>query len=193
MQKLYCSKSDIENYLVLSIDVAFDDQIDIWINAVSEMVRVMTNRDWLADTTANARLFNGSGNGSIEVGDFIGTPVVEIGEDYATGFVATTNFITSPYNSENKTDIVMKNETIPYGIQNVRVTAKWGYGATVPNDIKQAVTILASAIVLAGTNQDGEIESEKIGNYTVKYKNDQHKDDAKMAMDIINSRRVIRL
>lgn len=191
--KQYCSVEDIENYLLIDISAEFEVQVENWITSASNYVATFTNRDWLADSTASARLFNGNGYQSIEVPDFIGTPVVEFGDDYAENFTATTNFLTSPYNTENKTHIVMKGDIVPLGTQNVRITAKWGFGATVPEDIKQATVIIASAIVLAGTNQDGEIESEKIGNYQVKYKSDAHKDDARLSMSILESRRVIRL
>lgn len=191
MDKQYCTVEDIENYLTIEIATEFEDVVDEYIVAVSEMIRIQTNRDWLADTEASARSFNGNGLSVLNVGDFIGTPVVEIGNDYLQNMTATTAFITSPYNIPNKDTIALKDSTFDIGIQNVRVTAKWGYAVTVPKDIKQATVILASAIVLAQNNQDGEIESEKIGNYQVKYKDDKHRDDAVMAQNIINGRRVI--
>lgn len=190
MAKEYTTKVAIENYLMIDIDASFSSQITEWIKAVSEFIRLETNRDWLADGSATPRYFNGNGYQDLRIDDFIGTPVVEVGEDFGTGLVTTTDFVSDPINETSKHTIILKNTDFPKGVQNVKVTAKWGYAEAVPEDIKQVATILASALVLAGTNQDGEISSEKIGNYQVTYKNDTHKDDAKLAMDILQKRRV---
>lgn len=191
MSKQYCTKTDIENYLLLDIKAGFNDQVNRWIEAVSDFVRLETNRDWLADEEASNRVYDGTGRPEVKIDDFIGTPVLEIGENYAENFVARTDFITSPYNTIHKNTLILKDDVIPRGIQNIRVGAKWGYGEEVPQDIRHATTILASGVILAQTNQQGEVASEKIGNYQVTYKNDQHKDDYKQAMDILQKRRVM--
>ena len=193
MNKLYCSVEDVSNYLLLEIADDFEPQVEQWIQGISAHIEKVTGIDWLADTTANARLFNGNGCNMLNVGNFIGTPVVEFGDDYAENFVATTNFVTVPFNGNAKTDILMKDEVVPHGTMNVRVTAKWGYAEEVPDDIRHACVVLVSGIVLANTNQDGEVESEKIGNYTVKYKSDSHKDDSTLAMATLQSRTRIRI
>lgn len=190
MAKKYCTKADIENYLLIDIDANFNNQIDSWIESASEHIRLSTNRDWLADSEASDRYFDGTGYQDLHIDDFIGTPTVAVGEDYGVNFTTITDFIVQPYNTENKHTIIRTGTNLPLGIKNMRVGAKWGYGEEVPQDIRHATTVFASAIVLAQTNQDGEIASEKIGNYQVTYKNDQHKDDFAQAMDIINNRRV---
>jgi hypothetical protein len=191
MAKQYCEISDIENYLTLEIADEFESVAEGWIEAISNMIKLLTNRDWLADSVATARFYDGNNCSELTVDDFIGTPVVEIGDDYAENLVATTDFITKPYNTTNKNVIKLKEDSFDKGEQNVRVTVKWGYAQEVPADIKLATTVIASAVILAQTNQDGEIESEKIGNYTVKYKDDQHRNDAKLAMGIIQQRKVL--
>ena len=193
MNKLYCSVEDIANYLLLEIANDFVPQVEQWIQGVSAHIEKVTGVDWKADSIASAKLFNGNSCDVLEIGNFIGTPVVEFGNNYGINFVATTNFVTLPFNGSSKTDILMKDETVPHGIMNVRVTARWGYAEEVPDDIRHACVVLVSGIVLANTNQDGEVESEKIGNYTVKYKNDSHKDDSTLAMDTIQSRTQIRI
>ena len=191
MTKLYCSTEDIENYLTISIAVEFESQVEDWINGVSEYIKSITNRDWLADSTESARTYDGNGMQSLEVDDFIGTPTVKTGDEYNQNMVARTDFILYPYNTEHKNTLILQDDCFERGIQNVEVTAKWGFGATVPNDIKHACTVITSAIVLAQTNQDGEVESEKIGNYTVKYKSESHKADVESAMEMLNTRKVI--
>jgi hypothetical protein len=192
-QKLYCSVTDVANYLLLEIANDFVPQVEQWIQGISAHIEKVTGVDWLGDATASARLFSGNGCNMLNVDNFIGTPVVEFGDDYGENFVATTNFVTFPFIGNAKTDILMKDEVVPRGVMNVRITAKWGYGEEVPDDVRHACVVLVSAIVLANTSQDGEVESEKIGNYTVKYKSDSHKDDSTLAMATLQSRRRIRI
>ena len=191
MSKLYCSKTDIENYLTISIAVQFEEQINSWIEGISQYIKEKTQREWKADTTTSERFYNGNGYSDLRIDDFIGTPIVKTGEDYNESMVARTDFVAQPFNSTSKHTIMLKDNSFDCGIQNLSVEAKWGYAEEVPEDIKHATVVLVSAIVLAQTNTEGEVESEKIGNYQVKYRNEKHKDDVQNAMDIIESRVVL--
>jgi hypothetical protein len=193
MEKLYITIEDVENYLGLNVAEEFADQIEDWIKAMSNYVSLVTNREWLADTTATARFFDGKGFQSLEIPDFIQITQLELGDNWGENMQVETGYITHPYNTTSKNTIILKNKNFEKGFMNVRVTAKWGYLASVPSDIKHAVTILTSGIVLAQTNQEGEIESEKIGNYSVKYVTDEQKSDYEKAKNIIESRKLIRI
>jgi len=191
MNKQYCEIEDIENYLTISIALEFQAQVESWIEGVSEFIRETTQRDWKADTVASERFFDGNGYQDLRIDDFIETPIVKTGEDYNESMVATTDFVLQPYNIQGKHTIVLKDDMFACGIQNVSVEAKWGYALDTPEDIRHATTVLASAILLAQTNTEGEVESEKIGNYQVKYRNEKHKDDVQNAMEVIQSRVVL--
>jgi hypothetical protein len=193
MSKQYTTVEKVSNYLLSNISSTFESQIEYWIIAMSNYISLATNREWLADETANARWFDGNGYQALEVGDFIGNPTLEIGDAFGENMVAETDFITYPHNTTTKNTIVLKNENFENSIKNVRVTAKWGYLATVPKDIEFATTVLVAGIVMAQTNQDGEVESEKIGNYSVKYVTDQQKSDYVNVKEIISNRALIRI
>lgn len=192
-EKAYTTIENIKNYLTIEIVEAFEDQIDDWITAMSNHVRLATNRDWLADETATERFFDGNGMRSIEVGDFIGTPVLKVGSDFNTDMVASTDFASFPYNTTSKNTLIHKSYGFPRGIQNVSVTARWGYMESVPKDIQLATTILVAGIILAQTNQEGEVKSETIGNYTVSYATEKQISDFENAKKILDYRTLIRI
>jgi len=193
MDKQYCTVEDIENYLGIDVALEFQSQIDGWIEAMSNLVSLRTNREWLVDTTATDRYFDGNGCQNMEVGDFVGVPTVSIGDSFGENMEVESDFVTFPHNTTVKNTIILKSGIFSKKIKNVLINVKWGYANSVPEDIKQATVILTSGIILAQTNQDGEIESEKIGNYSVKYVTESQKSDYNQALDIINSRKVIRI
>ena len=189
----YTTITEVENYLLQDIGSSFELQITDWIIAMSNQVSLMTNREWLASDTASDRYFNGNSSPYLKIDEAVSVTKLYVGEDYGVNFVEKTNFITYPYNSTPVKKLILTDDTFNCGIKNIKITAKWGYALEVPKDIAFATTVLVAGIVLNQTNQDGEIESEKIGNYAVSYKTDEQKNDYKMAMDIINSRRIILL
>lgn len=196
MNKEYTTIEEISNYLLLDIAEEFEDQIETWIKAMSEYVRSKTNRDWLADTVASAKYYNGNGKQYANIPDCIQITELATGDDYGANFVARTDYITAPYNSPADgtpiTQIILKDGmTFDKGIKNVRITAKWGYAQNVPQDIVFITTVLVAGIVLAQTNQEGEVESERIGNYQVKYVTDSQKSDFARIQDMLHERTLI--
>jgi hypothetical protein len=59
-----------------------------------------------------------------------------------------------------------------------------------PSDIVHACTVLVSSIILGQTNQAGEVKSEKIGDYQVTYKDEEHKSDVEMAHKTLQQYRI---
>jgi len=57
------------------------------------------------------------------------------------------------------------------GVKNQKITARWGYSDNVPSDIELVATKLVAGII-EEQNADvtGNIEQEKIGNYSVSFK-----------------------
>ena len=189
MNKEYTTKALVEAYLQTTLTQSLDN----YIIAMSNYIALTTNREWLADTTATARVYNGNGKYTMQFDDFIDLTTVETGEDCGENYTEITSYTSYPFNIPSKTAVILKDDIFPIGIKTVRITAKWGYSATVPKDIEHACTILVAGVIQAQTNQEGEVESEKIGNYQVKYVTDQQKSDFKTAMDILSKRTVIRI
>lgn len=195
MDKKYITVADVENMALVDVVDSFEDQIDEWIIAMSNQVSLLTNREWLADDTEypEIRYFDGTGCSYLRIGEAVEIDSIEIGEDYAEDFEAVTDYITYPYNSSPITKLIRKDGVWDRGIKNIKITGNFGYAITVPEDIKFAVAVLVAGIINAQSNQEGEIQSEKIGNYAVTYSTDEQKQDYKRAMDIIQTRRVILL
>ena len=195
MNKPYIQVSDVENMALVDVVDSFEDQIDEWIIAMSNQVSLLTKREWLADDTEypTVRYFDGNGSSYLRIGEAVDIDSIEVGEDYAENFEAVIDYITYPYNLTPITKVIRKDGVWDRGIKNIKVTGNFGYATEVPADIKFAVAVLVAGIINAQSNQDGEIESEKIGNYAVTYSTDEQKQDYKRAMDIIQTRRVILL
>jgi hypothetical protein len=195
MDKPYINVSDVENMALVDVVDSFEDQIDEWIIAMSNQVALLTNREWLADDTEypEVRYFDGNGSSYLRVGEMVDIDSVEVGEDYGENFESVTDFLEYPYNTTPITKVIRKDGVWDRGIKNIKITGNFGYSETVPEDIKFAVAVLVAGIINAQSNQEGEIKSERIGNYDVTYATDEQKKDYQRAMDIIASRRVILL
>lgn len=178
-KKGYTSKDDIENYLLEDIDVSFDTQIDRWIEGVENMIDKLTGRNFIADALATARVFDGDGTNELLIDDCIQITKVEVGNDsYGGTFteIAATGagrYFTEPNNHIVKNvpifKVVLNSNCFPSGKQNNTITAKWGYSAAVPQDIKFVATVFVCGI-LNQTRQGGDqIKSEHIGDYQVTY------------------------
>lgn len=195
MNTPYITIEELEAYLLQEIVDSFQPQVLNWIEAMSNQVELMTNREWVAGDAdyPEVRYFDGKGNSYLRIGEAIEIDEVAVGEDYAESFEIVTDYITYPYNALPISKLIRKDNIFDRGIKNIKITGRFGYGEEAPEDIKFAVAVLTAGIILNQTNQEGEIESEKIGNYAVSYKTDEQKNDYKRAMDIIASRRVILL
>lgn len=164
----YTSKTLVENYTLLDIEVAFGTQIDNWIEAMSAYIENETNRVFTA--TQEERKFDGNNRTRLMIGDITELTSVELdGEDI------TSDVLTYPANETPKNVIYYE-----YGLtrdrQNVVVDAKWGYSETVPKAIEHAATILVAGIVQSQKKTEKAIKSEKIGNYSVDYTESQFED-----------------
>jgi len=193
MDKQYCTIQDIENYLNVDIEASLEPQVLLWVEAMSNYVSLQTNREWLADSSASERFYNGNGCQSMEVDEFIEVSNVYLGDSFGENFEEETSYITHPYNSTVKNTFVLQSNFFPKTIKSVKINAKWGYGAEVPEDIKLATSILVAGVYNNQRGSSGEIKSEKIGNYNVSYETNTQKDDFEKAKTIIDSRKVIRI
>ena len=190
--KGYTSRAKIENFLLITVDESFHDQVDEVIGDVEQLIDTHTGRNFIADAEASARLFNGNNTNELELDDCVAIESVELGSDeYGTSFSETTGYVLLPANAIAKGQpikaIHLKTEFFERGIQNQRITAKWGYSAACPGDISMAATILAAHIWKFGRGGvTGGIAQEKIGNYSVIYKDEKDKSDYETAMAILD-------
>jgi hypothetical protein len=200
MLKGYTDKSTIENYILQEIDVSFDNQLDEWIEGVEKTIENITGRVFIADTTASARLYDGDGEQDLLIDECVDVTKVEVGSDaYGSSFseileTGSDRYFTYPQNAIVKGQcidkVVLSARTFPCGMQNNRITAKWGYSVAVPADIKFVATVFVTGILNQQRMGGDQIKSERIGNFTVTYNTDNGGDswtDFNNAMKILDS------
>lgn len=203
--KGYTTKSKIENYTLVDIDAAFNTQVDEWIEAVEQEIDLRTGRNFIADSAATARLYNGSGTDVLIIDDAVEVTTVEVGLDsYGGSFLALSatgadRYFLEPanYTVDNVpvTRIRLSARQWAGGTQNARITAKWGYSASVPQQISFIATVLVAGIINEQRGGGDKITMESIGNYKVSYDvNDENGiADFKNAMRSLDSYKRYRL
>jgi len=107
------------------------------------------------------------------------------GGNALSDFTEITDYYTYPTNSLPKTRIVVPYSYFWQANQNVKVTAKWGYGAAVPDDLSFAATVMVAGIINTQNSSDSEVQSESIGRYSVTYKTTKQEHDFSHAKEIL--------
>ena len=184
--KGYTTKIKIENYTLQNIDSSFNTQIDNWIESVENYIDQQTGRNFISDTTASAKTYNGEGGSTQKFDEFVTLTKVELGEDTKTEIV-TADRRTFPNNQENKHTIQLKYNYFTVGPQNVTITANWGYSAACPEDITTAATILVAGMMNYSSGPKGKTQSMTIGRYSVSYSNEKQFNDFENVKIILDS------
>jgi len=181
--KGYTTKEQIENYLLITIDPSFDDQVADWIAKIESYIDSYTERNFKADSMASVRLYDGSGTGEVIIDDCVSIEKVEYGTE--TPFSEIEEYITYPANAAPKTKIARRYSVFPCGKQNVRITAKWGYSVEVPADIEFIATIFAAGVINYSLHADGEVSSMNVGRYSVSFKDEKQWQDFERASKLL--------
>ena len=126
-------------------------QVGDRLGAVVAYLEKETLRQFVADATASARSFHGSGTGLLDVDEF-----VELGRVDLVGYVPgypLIHFNSAYAVQENRRPltqigirqgVMVSNPSLyltafPEGRSNIQVTARWGYASTLPDDVWDAV------------------------------------------------------
>lgn len=183
MSKGYTTKSTVENYILQDIDSSFDSQLDAWIASIERVIDNYTGRNFKADDTASARVYDGDGTNELIVDECIQVTKVETGNDpYGDSFAeipstGADKYFTYPANATARMvpihKISLSARCFPAGQQNNRITAKWGYSATPPEDIQFAACVFVAGVLNQHRQGGDEIKSESIGAYSVTYNSDK--------------------
>ena len=171
----YTTKSRIQNYLMITIDASFDDQIDEWIGAVKAYIDNYCNRTFEQESVTY-KLYDGSGTSELLIDDLLTLTKIETLDEENNvdeTLDSTDDYWLYPANEtpKNRIRINTANAPIavfPKGHQNIKVTGTFGQSASVPEDIRLVATKLVAGII-SEKNLDiaGEIKSEKLGEYSV--------------------------
>jgi len=178
IDKEYTTQEKVEDFLGVSTGKSLTDII----LAVQEYIEGYTNRSFTSCGVASARLFDGMGKQELLIDDCIEVEKVELGNDsYGNTFIEVASsgidrYILLPNNYSVKnipvTKILLTSRIFDFGIQNIRVTAKWGYSKNVPYDISFVATVLVAGMYNAKNSVNG-INSETIGSYSISYNNQE--------------------
>ena len=195
--KGYTTEAKIENFLNKSITTG---QADDYILATEKLIDNFTGKNFVADIVASERKFNGCGGRNILIDDCIEITKVERGldeygdseEEISAG--GYDGYFLFPNNYEEKgypiNEVHLRARNWIKGIQNNTITAKWGYSETVPDDVSFSATIIASGMYNYNRGGGaGSVKSEKIGNYSVSYQDEEGWDEFNKAKLILNNYR----
>jgi hypothetical protein len=159
----YCSKQDVENYLLTDISGLFDAQIDAWLASIKKYIDNYTDRTF--EKVDETRKFDGSGSDELLVDDLISATSLKI-----DGNAVTTYYLYQDSNANKtpKNRIVLESGAFYPGIQNIEVAGSWGYSTAAPDDIKMVATKLLASIIKVG--KDNNIQSFGEGDLTITYR-----------------------
>ncbi len=150
------------------------------------------------ESASEVRYYDGNGKHCILVDSFTGTPtVLVLNSDGSTDRTLTegqgNDFITAPYNSTEKNEIVLTGygwfTAFPNGKHRIKVTANFGVSASVPADIQFAATKLAGQMYQDAN--EGVITSIRLGDYSATFAAIDEKKDAMGITTILDSYRDI--
>jgi hypothetical protein len=158
----------LESYLLITIDEDFKPKVEEFIASVTAYIERYTGRTFDYDplAVATARLYDGNNTGQLFIDDALEVTEVKVKDTV----LDEDDYILYPSNKLPKTRIILPYKLFYIGNQNITVTAKWGYGENIPDDLSFAATLLVADIINTGnTSGEGDIASETIGRYSVTY------------------------
>lgn len=178
--KGYTNLTTIENYLLTVIDSAFVGQIEEWIADIEKYIDMKTGRNFIADTVATVKKYDGDNSRALLIDDCVEVTEVKIGTDdpLSVAVPGEEDYFLYPANDLPKTKIKLAGGVFPsWPMQGISVKAKWGFSVDVPADIRQAATVLIAGIINYSLQAEGEVKSMSIGRYTVTYKDEKQWQD----------------
>lgn len=127
------------------------------LDAVAQTVAIKTRRQFVAGSAGEIRYFHGSGTPEMEVDEFITVTLVRVLWLDAGGTGLTlSSAVALEENGLPNTRIVLARgsppliygtlvDHFPEGRGNIEITGTWGYAATIPQDLWEAVRAEAAA------------------------------------------------
>jgi len=184
--KGYTDIAQIQNYLLHTIEDYFRPQVEDWIARMEKYVEQETGRVFIADSVASEKTYDGNEELYIFIDECVEIETLTIDGTA----VAVSDYLLYPTNEIPKTRIKLKSDAglvFTEDEQNIVVKAKWGYSVLCPSDIGFATTVLVAGVINFSGEMEGEIKSEKIGDYSVAYKDETSLQDFERAKDILQN------
>lgn len=179
---MYCSKTDLENYLNTTITISGGDvtaQVNSWISSVSKWIDNYTDRSF--EEVNAVRKYDGNGKDHLDIDDLLSVDKIWFVSNDSTGDAQTYELATTDYylyhnSNPNKTpyNLIKLNpngdyRTFPaWALQNIWIKGDWGYSVTAPDDIKMVAVKLVAAIARLGKD-GGDIKAFSEGDLSITY------------------------
>lgn len=171
----YTDKGRVQRYLNVDIDSSYDTQVDDWIAEVKKFIDDYCGKTFEAVT--ETRYYDGNGRNCIIVDDFVDTTITELLILNTSGGTESTlteghsnDFITYPQNTDTKHELRLTvsaaRSVFPSRSNAVKLTADFGYSASVPETIRNVATQLVARIVEKGL-KGGKVAGIQLGDYQV--------------------------
>lgn len=188
-QKPYTTREAVANYLGITIPSGLNAQVDEWILAMSEYADNIANRV-LYQTDSSTFKYDGDGSNLMVIKDCTGITEVKI-----DGSVMPLDKVSQYPQNKGYTSRIALSDGYRFskGLLNVSVTAKHGMSATLKEDVKLAVTVLVAGIYNARNSQGKVGTTERIGNYSITYREASQKTDYETAKATLSSYRRVAL
>lgn len=188
--KGYCTIVQIQNYLLHTIKVAFQPQVSEWIAQMEKFVEKETGRVFIAASSATERKYDGDGKIQLFLDESVEVSKLTIDST----LIGASDYLFYPTNELPITRIKLKDDAGLFfigGEQNIKVEAKWGHSVVCPPDISFATMILVVGIINFSGEMSGEIKQERIGDYSVTYKEKKDWQDFERAKGILQKYKLI--
>lgn len=166
----YCTLAEVKAAIDPGMTTSYDTQLGDFITRASRMIDRFTGREPGAYcvTTDTTRYFNGDGTRALWVDELVtvtslyvlesgnADTVSESGGNYTTW--TTSDYLLWPYNAADKLQPYNRVEVnpsstkvyFPPGYRTVKITGKFGYATTIPDDINIATVIEVSRMFRRG-------------------------------------------
>lgn len=178
----YTTKEDIENYILKNIDDGFDGQLGEWIKAMSNYIENTTKRRIYRQTEETFK-YDGDGSDLMIISDCNNISEVKLDGNVLTKDV---DYTTYPKNKSYSSRIVLLGGLrFTRGVNNLEITAIQSMTNSLPSDINFACTVLVAGILNSQMNNDKKGTTERIGNYSITYKDDQQIKDFEQVKSIL--------
>lgn len=176
----YTDKEALENYLLKNIDDQFNDQIDSWINAMSIYIDNFCNRNIYRDTEEKYT-YDGDGDEVLHIKDCCEISSVTVDGDEVEVYKYPKN---KPYASR-----LVRKDGLNWakGRENILVTGYQAMNKTLPENIKYVCTVLVAGIINNQIFGDKNGNTERIGSYSVTYRDKSQNTDFDSVKKILSS------
>jgi len=143
------------------------------------------------ESASETRYYDGNGRNRLLIDAFTGTPTevtllnYDGSDDTTLAEGASEDYVAYPLNATEKNELVLMpnasrgifarafdnilddNPPGDFDMKRlVKVTANFGASASVPDDVSLAATMLVAKLIERGSHAGGEIQSEKLGDYS---------------------------